>query len=55
MSLSSSLQCSGNFRSTWFAEGGYEPIAEVLLNELDVDFYFLEVSIGYQINVSIEF
>ncbi|GAB2793128.1 5-methyltetrahydropteroyltriglutamate--homocysteine S-methyltransferase [Halomonas shantousis] len=34
--------CRGNFRSTWFAEGGYEPVAEVLFNELDVDAYFLE-------------
>ena len=34
--------CRGNFRSTWFAEGGYEPIAEVLFNELNVDAYFLE-------------
>ena len=34
--------CRGNYRSTWFAEGGYEPVAEVLFNELDVDAYFLE-------------
>ena len=34
--------CRGNFRSTWFAEGGYEPIAEVLFNELNVDAYFME-------------
>ena len=34
--------CRGNFRSTWFAEGGYEPVAEVLFSELDVDAYFLE-------------
>jgi len=34
--------CRGNFRSTWFAAGGYEPIAEVLFNELNVDAYFLE-------------
>lgn len=34
--------CRGNFRSTWFAEGGYEPVAEVLFNELKVDGYFLE-------------
>jgi 5-methyltetrahydropteroyltriglutamate--homocysteine methyltransferase len=34
--------CRGNFRSTWFAEGGYEPVAEVLFNELNVDGYFLE-------------
>lgn len=34
--------CRGNFRSAWAAEGGYEPVAEVLFNELQVDGYFLE-------------
>jgi len=34
--------CRGNFKSAWAAEGGYEPVAEVLLNELEVDGYFLE-------------
>jgi len=34
--------CRGNFRSTWFAQGSYEPVAEVLFNELNVDAYFLE-------------
>jgi len=34
--------CRGNFKSAWVAEGGYEPVAEVLFNELDVDGYFLE-------------
>jgi 5-methyltetrahydropteroyltriglutamate--homocysteine methyltransferase len=34
--------CRGNFKSAWAAEGGYEPVAEVLLNELNVDGYFLE-------------
>jgi 5-methyltetrahydropteroyltriglutamate--homocysteine methyltransferase len=34
--------CRGNARSRWFAQGGYEPIAEVLFNELDVDGYLLE-------------
>lgn len=34
--------CRGNFRSRWFAEGGYEPVAEVLFNELNVDAFFLE-------------
>lgn len=34
--------CRGNYRSTWFAQGGYEPVAEVLFNELAVDTYFLE-------------
>ena len=34
--------CRGNYRSTWFAQGGYEPVAEVLFNDLDVDAFFLE-------------
>ncbi|GAB3169039.1 5-methyltetrahydropteroyltriglutamate--homocysteine S-methyltransferase [Telluribacter humicola] len=34
--------CRGNYRSTWFAEGGYEPVAEVLFNNINVDAYFLE-------------
>jgi 5-methyltetrahydropteroyltriglutamate--homocysteine methyltransferase len=34
--------CRGNFRSTWISEGGYEPVAEVLFNALNVDGYFLE-------------
>jgi 5-methyltetrahydropteroyltriglutamate--homocysteine methyltransferase len=34
--------CRGNFKSAWVAEGGYEPVAEVLFNELNVDAYFLE-------------
>jgi 5-methyltetrahydropteroyltriglutamate--homocysteine methyltransferase len=34
--------CRGNFRSTWIAEGGYEPVAEILLGALNYDGYFLE-------------
>jgi 5-methyltetrahydropteroyltriglutamate--homocysteine methyltransferase len=34
--------CRGNFRSAWVAEGGYEPVAEVLFNDINVDAYFLE-------------
>jgi 5-methyltetrahydropteroyltriglutamate--homocysteine methyltransferase len=34
--------CRGNFRSSWVAEGGYDPVAEVLFNALEVDGYFLE-------------
>jgi 5-methyltetrahydropteroyltriglutamate--homocysteine methyltransferase len=34
--------CRGNFRSTWIATGGYEPVAETLLAGLDIDGYFLE-------------
>ncbi len=34
--------CRGNFRSAWAAEGGYEPVAEVLFNAVNVDGYFLE-------------
>jgi 5-methyltetrahydropteroyltriglutamate--homocysteine methyltransferase len=32
--------CRGNFKSTWAAEGGYEPVAEALLSEMKVDGYF---------------
>ena len=34
--------CRGNFEGAWMAEGGYEPIAELLFNAIDVDAYFLE-------------
>ena len=34
--------CRGNYRSTWFAEGGYEPVAEILFNLINVNAYFLE-------------
>ncbi len=34
--------CRGNFRSTWISEGGYEPVAEILLGDTDYDGYFLE-------------
>jgi 5-methyltetrahydropteroyltriglutamate--homocysteine methyltransferase len=34
--------CRGNFAGAWIAEGGYEPIAELLFNEIRVDGYFLE-------------
>lgn len=34
--------CRGNYRSQWFATGGYEPVAEVLFKHLNVDAYFLE-------------
>jgi 5-methyltetrahydropteroyltriglutamate--homocysteine methyltransferase len=34
--------CRGNFRSSWAAEGGYDFVAEALLNELEVDGYFME-------------
>jgi 5-methyltetrahydropteroyltriglutamate--homocysteine methyltransferase len=34
--------CRGNFRSTWLAQGGYEPIADILLNQINYDAYFLE-------------
>lgn len=34
--------CRGNYKSTWFASGGYEPVADVLFNALDVDVYYLE-------------
>jgi 5-methyltetrahydropteroyltriglutamate--homocysteine methyltransferase len=34
--------CRGNFKSTWISEGGYEPVAEILLNDTNYDGYFLE-------------
>ncbi len=34
--------CRGNFRSTWMAQGGYEPVADVLFNRMGVDAYFME-------------
>lgn len=34
--------CRGNFKSTYAAEGNYEPVAEALLSEMDIDAYFLE-------------
>ena len=34
--------CRGNFAGAWVAEGGYEPIAELLFNQINVDGYFLE-------------
>jgi len=34
--------CRGNFQSAWVAEGSYEPVADVLFNEIDVDALFLE-------------
>jgi 5-methyltetrahydropteroyltriglutamate--homocysteine methyltransferase len=34
--------CRGNFRSMHIAEGGYDPVAEVLFNGINVDCYFME-------------
>ena len=34
--------CRGNFRSTWFSSGGYEPIAENLFAHANYDGFFLE-------------
>ncbi len=34
--------CRGNFRSTWMAQGGYEPVADILFNRMNVDAYFME-------------
>jgi 5-methyltetrahydropteroyltriglutamate--homocysteine methyltransferase len=34
--------CRGNFRSSWIAQGGYEPVAEILFQEIGVDGYFME-------------
>ena len=34
--------CRGNFRSTFVASGGYEPVAEILFNSINVHGYFME-------------
>jgi len=34
--------CRGNFRSSWIAQGGYEPVAEILFHTIGVDGYFME-------------
>lgn len=34
--------CRGNYRSSWMAQGSYEPVAERLLNEVPVDRFLLE-------------
>jgi methionine synthase II (cobalamin-independent) len=34
--------CRGNFRSTFVASGGYEPVAEILFNDINVHAYFME-------------
>jgi len=34
--------CRGNFRSTFIASGGYEPVAEILFNGTNVHGYFME-------------
>jgi len=34
--------CRGNFRSSWIAQGGYEPVAEILFQGIGVDGYFME-------------
>ena len=34
--------CRGNFRSTWFSSGGYEPVAETLFGGCHIDGFFLE-------------
>src|SRR5690606_32423671 len=34
--------CRGNFRSTFVASGGYEPVADLLFNKINVHAYFME-------------
>ena len=34
--------CRGNFRSTWFSSGGYEPVAKTLFGQCKIDGFFLE-------------
>jgi 5-methyltetrahydropteroyltriglutamate--homocysteine methyltransferase len=35
-------QCRGNREGNWAAEGGYDPVADVLFNRINVHGYFLE-------------
>lgn len=34
--------CRGNFQSTWVAAGAYDPAADAVFNQTDVDIYFME-------------
>jgi len=34
--------CRGNFQSSWIAQGGYEPVADMLFNTIGIDVYFME-------------
>ena len=34
--------CRGNFKSTWMMQGGYEPVAEIMFANLDLDAFFME-------------
>lgn len=34
--------CRGNFKSTWVAEGAYDPAADAIFNKTGVDLFFME-------------
>jgi 5-methyltetrahydropteroyltriglutamate--homocysteine methyltransferase len=34
--------CRGNFKSTWIAEGAYDPAADAVFNKTGVDMFFME-------------
>jgi 5-methyltetrahydropteroyltriglutamate--homocysteine methyltransferase len=34
--------CRGNFRSTWVAQGGYDPAVDAIFNHTSVDVYLME-------------
>ena len=34
--------CRGNFRSTWVADGGYDPAADAVFNQTGVDVFYME-------------
>ena len=34
--------CRGNFKSTWIAEGAYDPAADAIFNQTGVDLFFME-------------
>ncbi|MEN9586787.1 MAG: hypothetical protein RIT15_362, partial [Pseudomonadota bacterium] len=43
--------CRGNFKSTHAASGNYEPVAEALLSEMNIDAYFLEQLGGVDVGI----
>ncbi|MDP6515907.1 MAG: 5-methyltetrahydropteroyltriglutamate--homocysteine S-methyltransferase [Alphaproteobacteria bacterium] len=34
--------CRGNFQSTWYADGAYDPAADAIFNQTGIDVYFME-------------
>ena len=38
-------QCRGNREGSWMAEGGYDPVADVLFNAINIHGYFLDTTL----------